>query len=306
MRIDVVIPTYNRLWALRRVVKFYLDRDEVQRVIVVDDGSTDGTGKWLRMEAESEPRLLPVRHDWNRGASTSRNTGADAAHASFIFFADDDMLLMPADGLSIMRQEMEAQTADIAAPVHILPESPTTAVLPPIDASFSGLIPPLFHRWTLELRSRRVIAGYVFPPSFPTFLACGMMMMRREVLEKVRYDEGLGSTGYRDETDFQLKALREGFRLLACARPILIDLARERDDGGCHASTTPAGYEWKAWRNNWRILVRHRDVIRNQLGIQAPILCMQVCFVAKHAVNRFARHYLGRLLRSCGLLGKGK
>ena len=304
-QIDVVIPTYNRLWALRRVAGYYLQREEVLRLIVVDDGSTDGTENWLRKEAERNTRLIPIYHKENRGASASRNTGANAARAPFVFFADDDMLLSPADGLSLMVREMEVQSADIAAPIHILPESLISADLPTVDSDVHRPNVLLYHRKTIELRSRRKLSVFAFPASFPTPLACGLMLMRREVLEHILYDEELGATSYRDETDFQLKALRKGFRLIACARPVLIDIARDIDSGGCHTLTYTA-YEWKACLNNWRILVRHRDVIHKRLGIRAPILYLQCCFVVEHAVNRLARYYLGRFLRSCGIMRRGE
>jgi glycosyltransferase involved in cell wall biosynthesis len=302
-QIDVVIPTYNRLWCLPRVVAFYLALEEVQRVIVVDDGSTDETGNWLKKSAKREPRLLPMLHERNRGASAARNTGADATQAPLVFFADDDMFFSPTDGLCVMAREMDVQGADIAAPIHVISESSNVAALPPINPSFSESHPLLFHRRTLELRSRRLLAACSFPMSFTTPLSCGLMLMRREVLKHVRYDEELGITSYRDETDFQLKALRVGFNILACARPVMIDLTRAQDNGGCH-STSLAKYEWRACLNNWKILVRHRNVIRDQFGIHAPILFLQFCFLAEHAINRFARHYLGRVLRSCGIIRK--
>src|SRR6266540_3182887 len=281
--IDVIIPTYNRLWALQRVVEFYLQRQEVRRVILVDDGSTDGTWDWISGEASRNGRLVALRHARNRGASASRNTGADAADAPFAFFADDDMLFTPADGLAFMLEEMKTHEADIAAPIHVFPESRGDRALPTVVRSYAGVTPMLYQRGTLELRPRTVVAEWSLPRSLATSLGCAWMLMRRHVLEKVRYDEGLGVTGYRDETDFQLKALREGFRLRACSRPVMIDLARERDKGGCH-STSRAEYVWRAYRNNWRILVRHEQVIREGLGIRAPILWLHVCFVFEHGL----------------------
>lgn len=299
MQIDVVIPTYNRLWALPTVAAAYLGQDEVRRVIVVDDCSTDGTATWLADEARRSPRILPVRHDRNRGASAARNTGAAAADAPFVFFADDDMLLDPPDGLSFMIREMIAHDAHLAAPVHILPES-GERLLPPVGAP-GAPAPEIFTRRTLELRPRRSLARCTMPPSFSTPLACGVMLVRREVLGHVRYDEDLGATGYRDETDFQLTALGRGFRLLGCSRPVLIDLAHPGDRGGCHAASAPVRYELQACRNNWRVLVRHRDVIRRRLGIAAPIALLQARFVIEHSINRLARQYVSRALRRCGL-----
>lgn len=84
--IDVVIPTYNRLWALKKSIPFYLSQREVKSVIVVNDGSTDGTRAWLGKYCKNEPRLKSITHEKNRGLPTARNTGADFSEASMIFF----------------------------------------------------------------------------------------------------------------------------------------------------------------------------------------------------------------------------
>jgi glycosyltransferase involved in cell wall biosynthesis len=84
---SVVIPTYNRVALLARAVdsavKECLPGDEV---IVVDDGSTDGTEALL---AEWGP---PVRHlrIEHQGAGAARNAGVDAARGDLVAFLDSD------------------------------------------------------------------------------------------------------------------------------------------------------------------------------------------------------------------------
>ncbi len=87
--ISVVIPTYNRAHRLRRALA------GVQRqtcanleIIVVDDGSTDGTAALL--QGFPERRLRYVRHDENRGGSAARNTGIAQARGSYVAFLDSD------------------------------------------------------------------------------------------------------------------------------------------------------------------------------------------------------------------------
>lgn len=59
-------------------------RDDLE-VVVVDDGSTDGTGDLARARG-----LTVIRHDRNRGLSAARNTGMRAATAPIVAFIDDD------------------------------------------------------------------------------------------------------------------------------------------------------------------------------------------------------------------------
>jgi glycosyltransferase involved in cell wall biosynthesis len=86
---SVVIPTHNRadriLRALSSVVAQKFDDYEI---IVVDDGSTDGTAAVLATLRSSRLRVL--RNEKNAGVSASRNRGVAAASGEFIAFLDDD------------------------------------------------------------------------------------------------------------------------------------------------------------------------------------------------------------------------
>ena len=94
--VSVVIPAYNAApfleWALQTVLSQTLDHLEV---IVVDDGSTDATGDIAR--GVDDPRVRCLRHDRNRGLPAARNTGIEAARASYVAFLDADDGMKPAN-----------------------------------------------------------------------------------------------------------------------------------------------------------------------------------------------------------------
>lgn len=90
MMISVVVPVYN--------VEKYLDRcissicGQTYReleVILVDDGSTDGSGRICDEWAEKDDRVHVI-HVKNGGVSRARNLGIDAAHGEYICFVDSD------------------------------------------------------------------------------------------------------------------------------------------------------------------------------------------------------------------------
>jgi len=94
--VSVVIPTYNRRAMLREAVLSVLAQHGASfELIVIDDGSTDGTGDDLARLCEEHCATLHVERTGNRGAAAARNRGVALAHAPLIAFLDSDDIWMP-------------------------------------------------------------------------------------------------------------------------------------------------------------------------------------------------------------------
>jgi glycosyltransferase involved in cell wall biosynthesis len=92
--VSVVVPTHNRRRLLGEALRSALAQRGVGvEVVVVDDGSTDGTEEAVAALGDRRVRLL--RHERPRGVATARNLGAAAAHAGWVAFLDDDDLWAP-------------------------------------------------------------------------------------------------------------------------------------------------------------------------------------------------------------------
>jgi len=93
--LSVVIPAYNEKGALRAALDQAVA--EIERVgplfeiIVVDDGSDDGTPALLGELAAAEPRIRVVRHPGNLGKGRALLTGLAAASFEWILFIDADL-----------------------------------------------------------------------------------------------------------------------------------------------------------------------------------------------------------------------
>lgn len=92
-RVDVIIPVFNAAGYLARAVRSAL-ANGAARVILVDDGSTDGSGAICDALARQDMRIA-VLHQENRGASAARNAGLAAAVAEYVAFLDADDMLAP-------------------------------------------------------------------------------------------------------------------------------------------------------------------------------------------------------------------
>lgn len=93
--ISVIVPTYNA----GEYLKFCLDSILAQthrdlEILLVDDGSTDGSGAVCDGYAKMDGRVRVI-HQENRGPSAARNRGLDAATGAYIAFVDADDVLAP-------------------------------------------------------------------------------------------------------------------------------------------------------------------------------------------------------------------
>jgi len=103
--VSVVIPTHDRLPMVREATQSVLAQSYADfELIVVDDGSNDGTAGALRAEFGSCLRVIETP---NRGVSSARNTGAAAARGRWLAFLDSDDLWLP-DKLRLQLADCEA------------------------------------------------------------------------------------------------------------------------------------------------------------------------------------------------------
>lgn len=96
IKISIIIPAYNAEdtlpAALDSAVNQTLDQIEI---IVVNDGSTDGTGEVIRQYEKKYPNKVLGLHQENAGVSTARNLGLELAKGTYIGFLDADDTVCP-------------------------------------------------------------------------------------------------------------------------------------------------------------------------------------------------------------------
>jgi glycosyltransferase involved in cell wall biosynthesis len=97
LRISVIIPVYNAARFVEQAVRSALQFDEVQEVVLVEDGGPDNSLAVCEALAEREPRVKLFRHPGgaNLGAGASRNLGIAKATQEFIAFLDADDHYLP-------------------------------------------------------------------------------------------------------------------------------------------------------------------------------------------------------------------
>lgn len=134
--ISIVICTYNRLTCLKNAVESVtsqLDTIPGAELIVIDDGSGDGTQQWMEnMVAQGDPNRV-YRHQKNAGLSAARNLGWQLSSGEWIAYLDDDAIASPAWLTSVAAAcaATPAEIAVIGGTIRLKWETPRPAWLPP-------------------------------------------------------------------------------------------------------------------------------------------------------------------------------
>ena len=89
-KVSVIIPVYNTAPYLHEALSS-ITRQTLQEleIIIVNDGSTDGSGEIIREVAETDGRIKVFEQE-NQGQSVARNVGLEQATGEYIYFMDSD------------------------------------------------------------------------------------------------------------------------------------------------------------------------------------------------------------------------
>ena len=170
--VSVVIPTFNRERLIGEAVRSVLAQSYPElEVIVVDDGSTDGTAQVL--EALGDPRLRFVRQP-NQGRSSARNHALAMAGGRYVAFLDSDDLYLP---------------GKIALQVDYLESHPDVGMVYTSAYCIDEAGNRLAHRYDAS------VAGWIYRDIaffLPVTVTLPTVMVRREVLDRVgTFDEAM-------------------------------------------------------------------------------------------------------------------
>ena len=106
--VSVVMPVYNGEKYLAEAIESILAQTFSDfELIIVDDGSTDGSGEIIRSYEKRDKRIRVIQHESNLGVSVARNTGIAAAAGEYVAFTDCDDVSLP--------RRLEKQTAFLNA-----------------------------------------------------------------------------------------------------------------------------------------------------------------------------------------------
>jgi glycosyltransferase involved in cell wall biosynthesis len=105
MRLSVVIPVYNEIGTIQEVLEQVRAVPIPKEIIVVDDGSSDGTGEVLR--SLRSPDLVILFHDKNRGKGAALRTGFARVTGDVVLVQDADLEYDPSEYPRLLKPILE-------------------------------------------------------------------------------------------------------------------------------------------------------------------------------------------------------
>jgi glycosyltransferase involved in cell wall biosynthesis len=112
MNLTVIIPVYNEITTIDEILRRVESVNLADEIIIVDDGSTDGTRDRLQEIASHHPHMKMILHEKNAGKGAAVRTGIDAATGDILIIQDADLEYDPRDYPSLLTP-IEEGIADV-------------------------------------------------------------------------------------------------------------------------------------------------------------------------------------------------
>jgi glycosyltransferase involved in cell wall biosynthesis len=189
LRVSVVIPCYNEVGSIEPVLERVLSVGVVDEVIIVDDGSTDGTRDVLKgIEARAQEGVRIIYHPHNQGKGAAVITGFRAATGDILLIQDADFEYDPREYPTLLKPIQEG----IATVVY--------------GSRFLGGPRKTMYFWNMVANKILTLATNILYNSILSDMETCYKVFRAEVVKNMR----LNARGFEFEPEVTAKVLKQG------------------------------------------------------------------------------------------------
>ena len=204
-RVSIIVPVYNTAAYLPKCVQSVLAQTHSHfELLLIDDGSQDGSAELCRAMEESDPRVRFLSRD-HQGVSAVRNAGLDEARGDYVFFLDSDDVIFPCL-LEALVELCEATGASLATEMYL-----RLSVGNPLDfLNQPAVRPDGFWSYTF-LSGTEPLSQFFSSENEDHFSGIGGKLIRRSDIGTLRFDPALR---HGEDTLFVCRFLQKGLSSL--------------------------------------------------------------------------------------------
>jgi len=205
MKLTVLIPVYNEIHTIREILKRVQATELADEILLVDDGSTDGTRDILE-ELNGQGAIRVILHEKNQGKGAAVRTGIKNATGDVLLIQDADLEYDPRDYPALLRPLQEG----LAEVVY--------------GSRFLGAPRRVAMFWHMVANKLLTLITNILYNTILTDMETGYKVFRKEVIE----DIPLHAKRFEFEPEFTAKILKRGVRIFEV--PISFN-PRDYDEG---------------------------------------------------------------------------
>ncbi len=190
MKLSVVIPVYNEVENIGEILKRVQATGLANEIIVVDDGSQDGTRDTLQ-NIDGKENIRVILHERNQGKGAAVVTGLRAAQGDILLIQDADLEYDPRE-YPILLQPIEEGKADVV-----------------YGSRFLGAPHRVTMFWHLMANRLLTFMTNILYNTILTDMETGYKVFRREVIENIK----IRAKRFDFEPEFTAKVLKRNYRI---------------------------------------------------------------------------------------------
>ena len=205
MNITVLIPVFNEAKTIEEIVHRVRATGLIQEILIIDDGSTDGTREIL-IELEKQEPVRVILHEKNKGKGAAVRTGIQNARGEYVLIQDADLEYDPRDYPALFRP-LEEGIADVVYGSRFLG---------------AGRRPILY--WNMVANKILTFLTNILYNNILSDMETGYKVFRRDLILQIP----LHAHGFEFEPEFTAKILKRDIRIFEV--PITFN-PRKYDEG---------------------------------------------------------------------------
>jgi len=190
MKLSVIIPVYNEFESIETILKRVQDTKMADEIVVVDDGSTDGTRDKLK-NLDGKKRVRVILHEQNQGKGAAVRTGMSAAEGDVLLIQDADLEYDPRDYPELLKPINEG-LADVV-----------------YGSRFLGRAHRVTMFWHMIANKSLTLMTNILYDTILTDMETGYKVFKRKVIEGMT----IKANSFDFEPEFTAKILKQKYRI---------------------------------------------------------------------------------------------